>query len=153
MVDRLAPAHRSWLMSRVPSKNTGPEIAVRKLLHRLGYRFRLHSKKLPGKPDLVLPRLNSVVFVHGCFWHRHPGCSKASVPSTRRSFWLAKFVRNVERDAQNIRLLRAKKWRVLVIWQCETTNPAQLERRILRFLNTARVCRSRTGRLPSRRST
>jgi DNA mismatch endonuclease (patch repair protein) len=134
MVDRLTPQHRSWLMSRVRSKNTTPELIVRRIAHALGYRFRLHSKDLPGKPDLVLPKYRAVIFVHGCFWHRHPKCRKASNPTTRIAFWVDKFERNVARDAENRRLLRRAKWRVLTIWECETKREDRLRRILQRFL-------------------
>jgi DNA mismatch endonuclease (patch repair protein) len=109
-------------MRRVCSQDTQPEIIVRKYLHHEGFRFRLHRKNLPGKPDLVLTKYQTVIFVHGCFWHRHPGCKEASTPSTRRAYWLPKFQRTVERDKRNKRLLMKLGWRVLVIWECETKN-------------------------------
>lgn len=128
MVDRLSKNHRSWLMSRVRGKDTQPELLVRKCAHSLGLRFRLHRPDLPGRPDLVFPSRGTVVFVHGCFWHRHRGCRKASVPSTRRQFWMEKFQRNVARDAQVIRQLRRLGWAVVVIWECQTRDPKKLEK-------------------------
>lgn len=107
-------------MRNVRGKNTTPELVVRSALHRAGYRFRLHRKDLPGRPDIVLPRLRTVVFVHGCFWHRHHGCRAASQPSTRRSFWSEKFARNMERDRRNLDALQADGWAVHVVWECET---------------------------------
>ena len=118
MADKLTKQQRSWNMSRVKSKNTKPEITVRSILHGMGFRFRLHSGKLPGKPDIVLPKYKSVIFVHGCFWHRHKGCKRASIPATRREFWDIKFAENVKRDKKNKARLRKLGWNVLVIWEC-----------------------------------
>lgn len=119
-MDRLSPERRSALMSRVRGKNTSPELRVRRLAHAMGLRFRLHRRDLPGTPDIVLPKYNTVVFVHGCFWHRHPGCRKATTPKSNVDFWEAKFLRNVERDQTNRLLLEKAGWRVIVIWECET---------------------------------
>lgn len=107
-------------MSRVGGKNTKPELAVRRALHALGYRFRIHRRDLPGRPDIVLPRYRVAIFVHGCFWHRHPGCRKASSPKTRADFWGQKFEANVARDERNQSELVAIGWRVFTIWECET---------------------------------
>ena len=106
-------------MKAVGTENTGPEMTVRKALHRLGYRFRLHRKDLPGSPDIVLPKYKTVIFVHGCFWHRHKGCKKATTPKTNTEYWQAKFRQNVDRDKRNKRALEALGWRVVVVWQCE----------------------------------
>ena len=121
-MDRISKEHRSWNMSRIKSGNTKPEIVVRSLLHKLGYRFRLHRKDLPGKPDIVLPRYNSVVFVHGCFWHRHNGCKNASVPKTKKIFWREKFKGNIERDIKVQEELQSMGWKILIIWECETSD-------------------------------
>lgn len=129
-MDRLTPERRSWLMSRVKSKDTTPELRVRKVAHALGLRFRLHRSDLPGRPDLVFPKYRTVIFVHGCFWHRHPGCSKASTPKTSTEMWQAKFKRNVERDAENIAQLSGLGWRTAVIWECETKSPDLLAHQI-----------------------
>jgi len=134
MVDRLSKEHRSWLMSRVRGKDTTPEMVVRRVAHGLGFRYRLHRKDLPGKPDLVFPKLRSVIFVHGCFWHRH-GCKKATTPKSNTDFWLAKFERNVERDNQNKADLRAQGWRVKTIWECETREIEALTREVQDFLS------------------
>lgn len=107
-------------MSRVRGKNTSPEMRVRRAAHALGLRFRLHRKDLPGKPDLVFPKHRVAMFVHGCFWHRHPGCSKASTPKSRTEFWQDKFDANVARDARVQTELEALGWRVVTIWECET---------------------------------
>jgi len=107
-------------MSRVRGKDTGPEKQVRSLLHRMGFRFRLYRKDLPGSPDIVLPKYRTVIFVHGCFWHRHPGCPKATMPTANRAYWEAKFAENLERDARKERELAAMGWHVVTVWQCET---------------------------------
>jgi DNA mismatch endonuclease (patch repair protein) len=114
-------------MSRVRQRDTSAEIAVRSALHRLGYRFRLHRRDLPGSPDIVMPRHRTVIFVHGCFWHRHAGCRRTTSPKTNTAFWLAKFAANVERDARKGAELEALGWRVIVIWECETKDAGRLE--------------------------
>lgn len=126
LVDRLTSERRSWLMSQVRSKNTSPEMRVRRLAHASGLRYRLHRRDLPGKPDLVFPRHRVALFVHGCFWHRHPGCAKASMPKSRSDFWREKFERNVERDRQAEQELEALGWRVLVIWECGTKSDREI---------------------------
>lgn len=118
--DRLTKERRSWNMSRIRGKDTAPEMIVRSILHRMGYRFRLHMKSLPGKPDIVLPKYKTVIFVHGCFWHRHKGCRNCTTPTNRREFWLAKLNGNAARDKVHHRALRKLGWRVIVIWECET---------------------------------
>jgi DNA mismatch endonuclease, patch repair protein len=129
-VDSLSRGERSALMSRIRAGNTKPEIAVRRLLHALGFRFRLHRSDLPGHPDIVLPGRRTVVFVHGCFWHRHSRCRKATTPQTRRSFWSLKFKQNVERDKRQQRELKRMGWGVVVVWECETRNLERLRDRI-----------------------
>ena len=119
MVDTLTPEERSRLMSRIRSRNTKPECVLRSVLHRMGYRFSLRSKHLPGKPDIVMPKYKTVIFVHGCFWHRHPGCKQASNPKSNQEFWNEKFRRNVERDKRVRAELEALGWRVVVVWECE----------------------------------
>lgn len=119
-MDRLTASRRSWLMSRVRGANTTPEMAVRKYLHALGFRYRLHRKDLPGKPDIVLPKYRTVIFVHGCFWHRHRGCRYAGMPKSNVEFWTHKFESNVSRDKKNSAALRNAGWRCLTIWGCET---------------------------------
>ncbi|MCQ9197291.1 MAG: DNA mismatch endonuclease Vsr [Prochlorococcus marinus XMU1429] len=106
-------------MSAIKSKNTKPEIAVRKLLHSLGYRFRLHRKDLPGSPDIVLPKYKTVIFVHGCFWHRHENCKYASTPKTRSEFWESKFVGNIKRDKINQTNLIKLGWKIIIVWECD----------------------------------
>lgn len=113
-------------MSRIKGKNTKPEMVVRSLLHRAGYRFRLHDKKLPGKPDVVLPKYKTVIFVHGCFWHRHEGCKNCTTPSGNGTFWKEKLEGNVLRDRIHGAKLKELGWRSIVIWECETEKPEQL---------------------------
>lgn len=132
--DSLTPEARSALMSRIGPRDSKPEVAVRRLLHRLGYRFRLHRRDLPGTPDIVFPSRRKVIFVHGCFWHRHPGCRAASTPKARADFWARKFDDNVARDARKIAALDVSGWSVLVVWSCETKMPETLEKRLGKFL-------------------
>ena len=120
-MDRISKEHRSWNMSRIRSGDTKPERIVRSLLHGRGYRFRLHRKDLPGKPDIVLPKYKTVIFVHGCFWHRHKGCKHASVPKTRQDFWQTKFNSNIARDKKVQKQLKLSGWKTLIIWECELT--------------------------------
>lgn len=122
-------------MARVKSKNTKPELAVRRTVYHLGYRYRLHPRDLPGSPDVVFRARKKVIFVHGCFWHRHHGCRKTTTPKTRAAFWRAKFKENVVRDERNMQALRAAGWASLVIWECQTLHLADLERRIVIFMN------------------
>lgn len=118
------------MMSGIKGANTKPERLVRSFLHRHGLRFRLHGKGLPGKPDLVLPKYRSVVFVHGCFWHRHPGCRFAYTPKSNVDFWLKKFKENVRRDERKENELRESDWRVFIVWECETRNETSMMRLI-----------------------
>jgi len=133
-LDTIDPKRRSELMSKIRGKNTGPELIVRRLVHSLGYRYRLHAKNLPGKPDLTLARHGAVIFVHGCFWHLHSACPSGHLPSTNQAYWTPKLQRNAERDRTNVRKLRRLGWRVLVLWECQLGNAARLEKRIRRFL-------------------
>ena len=119
MVDFLSPVERSKRMSRIRSSNTAPEVALRRGLHALGLRFRLHRKDLPGKPDIVLTRYRTVVFVHGCFWHRHNGCKIATTPKSNTEFWIHKFESNVARDIQSRASLEVMGWKVITVWECE----------------------------------
>lgn len=125
MTDFLSPHERSERMSRIRGEDTGPELALRKVLHRLGLRYRLHGAGLPGKPDLVFPRHKTVVFVHGCFWHRHPGCSIATTPKSNTPFWTNKFEKNVTRDARVMAALTELGWRVFVAWECELASASK----------------------------
>ena len=119
MADRISKEHRSWVMSRIRGKHTGPEIRLRSLLHSAGYRFRLHDPKLPGKPDIVLRKYRTAIFVNGCFWHRHKGCPKATDPKSRTDFWKLKFAKTVERDRRKRDELLALRWQVITVWECE----------------------------------
>lgn len=125
MVDFLSPKERSERMSRIVGKDTRPELALRRVLHGLGFRYRLHGAGLPGKPDLVLPRYKTVVFVHGCFWHRHADCSIATTPKSNTSFWIEKFQKNMARDARVSKALEEAGWKVLVAWECEVASVAK----------------------------
>ena len=120
-------------MAQVKGRDTRPEMIVRSLLHHMGYRFRLHRQDLPGNPDIVLPKFRTVIFVHGCFWHRHLGCKRASTPSSNTMYWQRKFERNMARDEQNKAYLISDGWRVLVIWECELKDVAGLQRRFFDF--------------------
>ncbi|MDQ0341151.1 DNA mismatch endonuclease (patch repair protein) [Caldalkalibacillus uzonensis] len=106
-------------MSNIKNQNTKPELLIRSLLHKMGYRFRLHRKDLPGRPDLVLPKYKTVIFIHGCFWHQHPNCKKATIPKRNREFWLKKLTRNMERDQQVIEELESMGWNIIIIWECQ----------------------------------
>ena len=125
---------RSRNMSAIKSKNTKPEIAVRRLLHSMGYRFRLHRKDLPGSPDIVLPKYKTVIFVHGCFWHRHENCKYASTPKTRKEFWENKFKVNVKRDLEIQEKIKNIGWKSFVIWECETKNADNLREKLIDYL-------------------
>lgn len=132
--DTLSPVQRSELMSRVRSKDTKPEMRVRRMVHAMGYRYRLHHGKLPGRPDMVFPERRKIIFVHGCFWHRHEDCRRNRTPKSRREFWDAKLEKNRLRDLENQSKLRALGWDVLVVWECETEEAAGLPGRIMSFL-------------------
>ena len=134
MVDVFAPAKRSWVMSRIRGVNTRPERFVRSFLHVQGFRFRLHQRKLPGKPDIVLSRHKTVVFVNGCFWHHHSGCKNAVYPRTRVQFWRNKIDSNVQRDKMSEKSLRSMGWRVITIWECEASRLAVLAKRLTPLL-------------------
>lgn len=134
MVDHVDAAKRSLIMAAVHSKHTKPEMVVRRMVYRLGYRYRLHSAKLPGRPDLVFAGRRKIVFVHGCFWHRHPGCRYASSPKTRVEFWEEKFLRNVARDERTRQELENAGWKVLTVWECELKEPEKLAERLNEFL-------------------
>lgn len=135
-MDKLSPSRRSENMRAIRSKDMNPEMAVRRLVHRMGYRYRLHRKDLPGKPDLVFVSRRKIIFVHGCFWHQHrkKTCVDARIPKSNRDYWEPKLARNVQRDTQNRRKLRSLGWDVLVVWECETKNRERLERRLQTFL-------------------
>ncbi|RKX59739.1 MAG: very short patch repair endonuclease [Thermodesulfobacteriota bacterium] len=133
-MDIFSREKRSQIMSRVSGKNTKPEIAVRSLLHNLGYRFRLHRKDLPGKPDITLPKHKKVIFVHGCFWHGHTDCSRSKRPSTNEEFWREKLDKNIERDKASVKALEQLGWGVLTVWTCEVKDKDKLKTKLLSFL-------------------
>jgi len=135
MVDNRSSEKRSATMKAVRGKNTGPEFTVRRLVHRMGYRYRLYRKDLPGKPDLVFPSRRKVIFVHGCFWHAH-GCRIGQPPKSRLDYWIPKLKRNKERDAEKVEELNTLGWSVLTIWQCETRDMEALAERVHKFLDS-----------------
>lgn len=134
MTDNLSPEDRSWNMSRIKNKNTRPEKTVRSALHKMGYRFRLHRKDLPGKPDIVLAKHKTVIFVHGCFWHQHKGCKYAYLPKTRVRFWKEKFKENYARDIRARKELKRMNWKSKVVWECQTKKPPELNRKLAGIL-------------------
>lgn len=137
MVDTISADKRSHIMSLVKGKNTRPEMLVRRLVHSAGFRYRLHDAKLPGKPDLVFSRKRKVIFVHGCFWHRHEGCALARIPKSNREFWLTKLEGNKVRDEKNVRKLHDAGWETLVVWECELRDLDTLALRLQSFLSDA----------------
>jgi len=134
MTDTFNKEKRSWIMSRVSSKNTKAEITVRKILWNMGFRYRLHVAKLSGRPDIVFLGRKKVIFVHGCFWHRHEHCKHSTIPQSNTEYWSAKITRNMERDKNNIASLESEGWAVLVIWECELKDRELLEKRLTNFM-------------------
>jgi DNA mismatch endonuclease (patch repair protein) len=136
VTDKLSESRRSENMRRIRSRETKPEVAVRKIVHGLGYRFRLHAKELPGKPDIVRRPHRQAIFVHGCFWHQHPaeGCLDSRPPKSNQTYWSPKLAGNVARDRRNVAALRRSGWRVMIVWDCELKQPEKLSRRLARFL-------------------
>lgn len=149
MADTRTKAQRRRIMQSVKGKDTGPEWAVRRLLHRLGYRFRLHRKDLPGKPDLVFPGRKKIVFVHGCYWHAH-GCRYGRPPKSRLDYWLPKLERNKQRDAEKTEVLEVLGWQVLVVWQCETKDLDSLAAKLTAFLDDVDSRRSTSSAMSGR---
>ena len=137
VMDVYSTGKRSEVMGRVRSKDTGPELVVRRTAHRLGFRYVLHSKKLPGHPDLVFPKRKKVIFVHGCFWHQHENCARAAPPASREDYWLPKLQANRERDTGNLGRLRELGWSTLTLWECELRDANRLEKQLTRFLRGA----------------
>lgn len=133
MTDVFSPAKRSAVMRKVHSVDTNLEITVRRMVHRLGFRYGLHRKDLPGKPDLVFSSRNKIIFIHGCYWHQHH-CEAGKRPASNKQYWNLKLDRNVKRDKRNVRVLRKQGWSVLTVWECETRDPERLRQRLLRFL-------------------
>jgi len=136
-LDRLSPDRRSENMRKIRSKDTSPEIAVRRIVHRMGFRYRLHVHALPGRPDLVFPRLSKIIQVQGCFWHQHSGCPQAHIPKTRIRYWRSKLKKNQQRDGENEKRLRTAGWDVLTIWECETRELGIVTTRITELLSSA----------------
>ena len=134
-MDRYPPSKRSDVMKLIGSKNSLPEVDVRRIVHHLGYRFRIHDARLPGRPDIVLPRHRKIIFVHGCFWHGHKNCTKGRLPKSNLELWLPKIDRNKERDRINLRKIRALGWQCMVIWQCELKSLEVLLGKINKFLS------------------
>lgn len=140
MIDVVAPEIRSRMMASIKSRNTRPEMQVRRHLHALGFRYRLHRKGMPGKPDIVLPKYQIAIFIHGCFWHGHRGCRFATVPATRTEFWMAKISANQERDATAVSRLRERGWRIATIWECALrAKPDETMRRLVDFIVSSEV--------------
>ncbi len=135
MVDKVAPEVRSRIMAQVKSKDMKPEMQVRRLLHGLGYRYRLHRTDLPGKPDLVFQGRRKIIFVNGCFWHFHPGCCRVRIPATNQVYWLAKLKRNRARDERNLKMLRHNGWKVLTVWECQLRDLRKTTERLIAFLD------------------
>ncbi len=134
MVDHLSSQKRSWNMSLIRSSNTKPEILVRKILYALGFRFRLHQKNLPGKPDIVLKKYNTVIFVHGCFWHQHKRCKRANIPKSNQSYWSPKLEHNKKRDVLHKKDLKKLGWKTITIWECEIKNAEKLRTKLSKLL-------------------
>jgi DNA mismatch endonuclease, patch repair protein len=135
-MDTLTPAERSERMSRVRSVDTKPEMTVRRLVHRMGFRYRLHNRKLPGNPDLVFARLGKIIFVHGCFWHRHGTCKNTRWPKSKLDFWKPKLEQNQQRDLANQKALRKAGWKLLIVWECQLKDQDKLAEKINRFLTS-----------------
>jgi DNA mismatch endonuclease, patch repair protein len=133
-MDKLSRERRSANMARIRNKDTGPEIALRKLIYGLGYRFRLHCKDLPGKPDLVFRSRRKIIFLHGCFWHQHKECPEGRIPGSNRDYWEYKLRRNLERDAENEAALEIAGWKVLTVWECNLRDLKSIRKTLLRFL-------------------
>jgi len=144
-MDKLDPKRRSENMRRIRSKNTKPEVLLRSLLHKAGYRFRLHRKDLPGKPDIVFVGRRKVIFVHGCFWHQHSACREGRLPGTRQEYWKPKLEKNIARDAASIAALRELGWSVAVIWECELQGTSVLPSPVQDFLEGADISKSDAG--------
>lgn len=135
MTDKLTPERRSENMRSIRAKNTSPEMMVRRTVHRMGFRYRLHVPDLPGKPDLVLPRLKKIIEVRGCFWHQHSGCIDSHIPKSRADYWRPKLTKNVERDKLNQAKLIADGWEILTLWECELRDAEQIRKRLQLFLH------------------
>ncbi|MCX5657974.1 MAG: DNA mismatch endonuclease Vsr [Candidatus Omnitrophica bacterium] len=137
-MDKISKQQRSWNMSRIKSKDTAPELRVRKILHKAGYRYRLYSKNLPGKPDIVFNKFQTAVFIHGCFWHHHKGCKGAYFPKSNIKYWLPKIRRNIQRDKIIVKQLSKEGWRVIIIWECQTYKDEEILKAFSKQLITER---------------
>lgn len=133
-MDNLTKEQRKLCMSRIRSKNTKPELIVRRILSGLGYRYRLHNSKLPGKPDIMISKAKMIIFINGCFWHQHKNCKKQSMPASNKDYWEKKLKRNVEKQKQDVRALRGLGWKVYKIWECQTANEKKLTSRVMQIL-------------------
>lgn len=138
-MDKLTKAQRSANMAKIRAKDTKPEMTVRRMLHALGYRFRLHGPGLPGKPDVVFPRKKLALFIHGCFWHQHENCKHSVLPKSRPEFWLPKLKRNKERDTENIAKLQQIGWQTMTVWECETRSPEELANKLKNAIGEPRL--------------
>jgi DNA mismatch endonuclease, patch repair protein len=145
VTDIMSPGQRSRHMALIKGKDTKPEMQLRRHLHRLGYRYRLHRRELPGKPDIVFPTRRRLIYVHGCFWHQHRNCKVAHLPKSRSDYWAEKFRRNTERDAQNLAAAHALGWETMVVWECELRNTSTLEEAVVRFLGAPGRPRNKPG--------
>ncbi|MBC9868722.1 MAG: DNA mismatch endonuclease Vsr [Opitutae bacterium] len=148
MADKVPPAVRSRIMSRVKSKGMKPEMRVRRILHGLGYRYRLHRSDLPGRPDIVFPSRRKIVFVNGCFWHSHSGCQRVRIPATNRGYWIEKLNRNSARDERNLASLKGMGWKVMTVWECELRDIATITEQLCEFLGSRRHETNKTGDRP-----
>jgi len=144
-MDKLSSSERSSLMAKVRTSNTQPERRVRQIAHALGLRFRLHRRDLPGTPDIVFPKFQTAIFVHGCFWHQHPGCKRATMPQTCIEFWQKKLDRNVQRDRSTIETLEKAGWHPEIIWECETKNPSHIQERLEKIFFSRQMKKSRSA--------
>jgi len=148
MTSYLTTPHRSNIMKKVKSKNTKIELTVRRILRENGYRYRLNSDNLPGKPDIVFPKHKIAFFINGCFWHRHDNCKKASMPKTNEALWEEKFTKTVHRDSENTKKLVEMGWRVVILWECQIS-AVDIEDRLIRAISEMILCESMTGRIHS----
>jgi len=135
-LDRISKEDRRENMRRIRNRDTSPEMVVRRLVHGMGFRYKLHVRDLPGRPDLVFPRLSKIIQVHGCFWHQHSNCARSHVPKSRVEYWGPKLADNKKRDRSNVMSLRKQGWKVLAVWECELTNLPQIAERLSQFLNS-----------------
>lgn len=142
MTDTVSPEVRSRIMARVKSKGTKPEMKVRRMLHGLGYRYRLHRTDLPGRPDLTFPSRRKVVFVNGCFWHNHPNCANVRVPTSNREYWIPKLERNRARDLRNLSLLEESGWAATIVWECQLADLESVTERLIEFLEYDLACQA-----------